>query len=131
MAKAFEINLTPQNDEWIKLIPTSSPQNIDIVMNKLIDAAINEGLLLEIISQSLTISDLAKFKTLYSKMQSKRIEYMTELEITPTQVERKKVIQSQPVESVIETDIPEELPVKPAAPNKGKKVSHGFDESTF
>lgn len=130
MAKAFEINLTPQNDEWIKLIPTSSPQNIDIVMNKLIDAAINEGLLLEIISQSLTISDLAKFKTLYSKMQSKRIEYMTELEITPTQVERKKVIQSQPVEPVIETDIPEELPVKPA-PNKGKKVSHGFDESTF
>ena len=130
MAKAFEINLTPQNDEWIKLIPTSSPQNIDIVMNKLIDAAINEGLLLEIISQSLTISDLAKFKTLYSKMQSKRIEYITELEITPTQVERKKVIQSQPVEPVIETDIPEELPVKPA-PNKGKKVSHGFDESTF
>ena len=130
MAKAFEINLTPQNDEWIKLIPTSSPQNIDIVMNKLIDAAINEGLLLEIISQSLTISDLAKFKTLYSKMQSKRIEYMTELEITPTQVERKKVIQSQPVEPVIETEIPEELPVKPA-PNKGKKVSHGFDESTF
>ena len=130
MAKAFEINLTPQNDEWIKLIPTSSPQNIDIVMNKLIDAAINEGLLLEIISQSLTISDLAKFKTLYSKMQSKRIEYMTELEITPTQVERKKVIQSQPIESDIETDIPEELPVKPA-PNKGKKVSHGFDESTF
>ena len=130
MAKAFEINLTPQNDEWIKLIPTSSPQNIDIVMNKLIDAAINEGLLLEIISQSLTISDLAKFKTLYSKMQSKRIEYITELEITPTQIERKKVIQSQPVEPVIETDIPEELPVKPA-PNKGKKVSHGFDESTF
>ncbi len=130
MAKAFEINLTPQNDEWIKLIPTSSPQNIDIVMNKLIDAAINEGLLLEIISQSLTISDLAKFKTLYSKMQSKRIEYMTELEITPTQVERKKAIQSQPIESDIETDIPEELPVKPA-PNKGKKVSHGFDESTF
>lgn len=130
MAKAFEINLTPQNDEWIKLIPTSSPQNIDIVMNKLIDAAINEGLLLEIISQSLTISDLAKFKTLYSKMQSKRLEYMNELEITPTQVERKKVIQSQPVEPVIETDIPEELPVKPA-PNKGKKVSHGFDESTF
>lgn len=130
MAKAFEINLTPQNDEWIKLIPTSSPQNIDIVMNKLIDAAINEGLLLEIISQSLTISDLAKFKTLYSKMQSKRIEYMTELEITPTQVERKKVIQSQPIESDIETEIPEELPVKPA-PNKGKKVSHGFDESTF
>lgn len=130
MAKAFEINLTPQNDEWIKLIPTSSPQNIDIVMNKLIDAAINEGLLLEIISQSLTISDLAKFKTLYSKMQSKRLEYMTELEITPTQVERKKVVQSQPVEPVIETDIPEELPVKPA-PNKGKKVSHGFDESTF
>lgn len=130
MAKAFEINLTPQNDEWIKLIPTSSPQNIDIVMNKLIDAAINEGLLLEIISQSLTISDLAKFKTLYSKMQSKRLEYMTELEITPTQVERKKVIQSQPIESDIETDIPEELPVKPA-PNKGKKVSHGFDESTF
>lgn len=130
MAKAFEINLTPQNDEWIKLIPTSSPQNIDIVMNKLIDAAINEGLLLEIISQSLTISDLAKFKTLYSKMQSKRIEYMTELEITPTQVERKKVVQSQPIESDIETEIPEELPVKPA-PNKGKKVSHGFDESTF
>lgn len=130
MAKAFEINLTPQNDEWIKLIPTSSPQNIDIVMNKLIDAAINEGLLLEIISQSLTISDLAKFKTLYSKMQSKRLEYMTELEITPTQVERKKVIQSQPVESDVETEIPEELPVKPA-PNKGKKVSHGFDESTF
>ena len=130
MAKAFEINLTPQNDEWIKLIPTSSPQNIDIVMNKLIDAAINEGLLLEIISQSLTISDLAKFKTLYSKMQSKRIEYITELEITPTQVERKKVIQSQPIESDIETDIPEELPVK-SAPNKGKKVSHGFDESTF
>ena len=130
MAKAFEINLTPQNDEWIKLIPTSSPQNIDIVMNKLIDAAINEGLLLEIISQSLTISDLAKFKTLYSKMQSKRLEYMTELEITPTQVERKKVIQSQPIESDIETDIPEELPVKPV-PNKGKKVSHGFDESTF
>lgn len=130
MAKAFEINLTPQNDEWIKLIPTSSPQNIDIVMNKLIDAAINEGLLLEIISQSLTISDLAKFKTLYSKMQSKRLEYMTELEITPTQVERKKVIQSQPIESDIETEIPEELPVKPA-PNKGKKVSHGFDESTF
>ena len=130
MAKAFEINLTPQNDEWIKLIPTSSPQNIDIVMNKLIDAAINDGLLLEIISQSLTISDLAKFKTLYSKMQSKRLEYMTELEITPTQVERKKVIQSQPIESDIETEIPEELPVKPA-PNKGKKVSHGFDESTF
>lgn len=130
MAKAFEINLTPQNDEWIKLIPTSSPQNIDIVMNKLIDAAINEGLLLEIISQSLTISDLAKFKTLYSKMQSKRLEYMTELEITPTQVERKKVVQSQPIESDIETEIPEELPVKPA-PNKGKKVSHGFDESTF
>lgn len=131
MAKGFEINLTPQNDEWIKLIP-NSPQNVDIVMNKLIEAAINDGMLLEIIAQSLTVSDLLKFKTMYSKMQLKRVEYMSDLEITPHHVERKKIIQTQIIETDEEEIIPEEINVKPIVQQpKTKKPNHGFDESTF
>lgn len=130
MAKGFEINLTPQNDEWIKLIP-NSPQNVDIVMNKLIEAAINDGMLLEIIAQSLTVPDLLKFKTMYSKMQLKRVEYMSDLEITPHHIERKKVVQTQIIETDSEEIIPEEITVKQTTPIKPKKPSHGFSEDSF
>ena len=35
----FEVDLTPQNEEWIKLIP-NAPKNMDIIINKLIEQAI-------------------------------------------------------------------------------------------
>ena len=131
--KLFEINLTPQNDEWIKLIPNAG-QNSDIIFNKLIDMAINEGLLLEVISQSLSNSDLAKFKTSYGKMQAKRAEYMAELDVTPMHVERKRIVQTQTVkieEEIQDADDYEESVETPKPINKEKKMSHGFDESTF
>jgi len=130
----LEIVLTPQNDEWIKLIPNQT-QNLNIVFNKLIDAAIGEGLLLEVISQALTISDLSKFKTSYARIQSKRAEYMADLEITPPHIERRKVVQTQSIEIDEEDIIPEDIkPVSTqsaASPKKEKKISHGFDESVF
>lgn len=129
--KKFEFQLTPQNEEWVKLIPNPT-QNIDIVFNKLIDASINEGLLLEVISQSLTVTDLSKFKTAYSKIQSKRAEHMADLEITPPHIERRKVTHTQSVEIEEEEIIPEELHIPPPKPvKKEKKISHGFDEQIF
>lgn len=130
MAK-FEISLTPQNDEWIKLIPNAGV-NTDIIMNKLIEMAVNEGLLLEVISQSLTVADLSKFRNSYAKMQAKRAEYMAELDVTPTHVERKRVVQTQTVEVEQEEIIPEAVAPKPKAQAKpAKKLSTGFDEDTF
>lgn len=133
--KKFELTLTPQNDEWVKLIPNAS-QNNDIVFNKLIEMAINEGLLLEVISQSLTVADLSKFRTAYSKMQSKRAEYMNDLDVQPMHVERKRVVQTQTVEvenEVVDADDYEEVVVtnKQKSVKKEKKMSHGFDEDTF
>ena len=133
--KKFELTLTPQNEEWIKLIPNAS-QNNDIVFNKLIEMAINEGLLLEVISQSLTVMDLNKFKNGYSKMQTKRAEYMNELEIQPMHVERKRVVQTQTIgveEEIQDADDYEEVveTPKPKPAKKEKKMSYGFDESTF
>lgn len=129
-AKKFEIVLTPQNEEWVKLIPNPN-QNMDIVFNKLIDSSINEGLLLEVISQSLTVSDLAKFKNAYAKIQLKRAEHMADLEISPPHIERRKVVQTQSVEVEAEDIIPEDIPAPTPTPKKEKKFSHGFDESTF
>jgi pyruvate formate-lyase activating enzyme-like uncharacterized protein len=137
MAKKFEVNLTPQNEEWIKLIP-NAVQNNDIIFNKLVEMAINEGLLLEVISQSLTVGDLSKFKTAYSKMQAKRAEHMAELDVQPMHVERKRVVQTQTVEvesEVVDAEDFEEVVEAPKPAKKEKKMSHGFgngfDESTF
>jgi len=127
--KKFEVTLTPQNEEWIKLIPNAT-QNSDIVFNKLIEMAINEGILLEVISQSLTVTDLSKFKTSYSKMQSKRAEYMSALDITPSHIERKRVVQTQSTGVEEEEIIPEEI-IPEKQSKKEKKMSHGFSESTF
>jgi len=133
MAKKFEIQLTPQNEEWLQLIPNHS-SNIDLIFNKLINSAINEGIFLEVISQSLTLNDLAKFKTTYSKLQSARAKHMLDLEITPTHTERKKIIQTQTIEVEKEEIIPEEIKVvipPKVAEKKEKKISHGFDEDSF
>ena len=142
MAKKFEINLTPQNEEWIKLIP-NAVQNNDIIFNKLIEAAISEGLLLEVISQSLTVGDLAKFKNGYAKMQTKRAEYMSELDVTPIQIERKRAtpqvpqVPQTPLQTVQPTETEQEeinqekvREISTLKPNK-RKMSHGFDEDTF
>lgn len=127
-SKKFEINLTPQNTEWFSLIPNPESNN-DIIFNKLFEMAINEGLMLEVISASLTVSDLSKFKSVYSKMQSKRAEFFNDMHITPTHTERKKVTQTISTEVEEETIIPEVIE-KPKADQK-KKTVHGFDESTF
>jgi len=123
--KKFEINLTPHNEEWIKLIPNPS-QNMDNIFNKLVDITKDDGLLLEIITQCLTVADLSKFKTAYSKMNAKRAEHVADLDINVVQVERKKPIQTQIVEQ-------EEIHQEPIKSNskKEKKMTHGFDESTF
>lgn len=130
-SKKFEINLTPQNEEWIKLIPNQT-QNNDIVFNKLIEMAINEGLLLEVISQSLTMGDLSKFKTAYGKMQTKRAGFLDELDVTPSHVERKRVVQTMSVE-VDEEEILPTVEIK-EPPKQKKKVAEkkvGWDEDTF
>lgn len=125
--KKFEINLTPQNEEWFNLIPNSETNN-DIIFNKLFEMAISEGLMLEVISSSLTVADLSKFKSAYSKMQTKRAEFFNDMKITPTQTERKKVTQT------ITTEVEEEE-IKPEVKEKSKPIAkpktHGFDESTF
>ena len=54
---------------------------------------------------------------------------MTELEITPHHVERKKLVQTQIVEVDQEDIVPEEISVK--QPQKTKKPSHGFSEDSF
>jgi hypothetical protein len=135
--KKFEINLTPQNDEWIKLIPNAS-QNMDNVVNKMISAAINEGLFLEVISQSLTLADLSKFKSAYARLQTKRAEHMADLEITPTHTERRKVVQTQTVEVDSEDIIPEDLPSQKQKSTQSsskkdtkKQLGHGFTEDSF
>lgn len=135
MAKKMEVNLTPQNDEWINLIPNAQ-QNLDIVFNKLIEMAINEGLLLEIISQSLTLNDLSKFKSSYSKIQAKRAEYMADLDVQPMHVERKRIVQTQTVEVEQEVQDADEIEVRQQKNHKPtKKVtkthSHGFEEDSF
>lgn len=121
--KKFEVILTPHNEEWLKLIPNPS-QNIDIIFNKLIDITKDDGLLLEIISHSLTVSDLAKFKNAYSKMNTKRAEHVAGLDLN--KFDPPKSIHPKIVDT-------EELPVEPKTTNskKEKKISHGFDESTF
>jgi len=129
MSKNFEINLTPQHEEWIKLIPNAS-KNMDIVFNKLIEYSMKDNILLNIISQTLTVADLQKFKNSYSKMQSKRAAFIDDLEIT------KKTTIKQ-IEMLDEPEIIEELePIKKETkisqkPKQSKKVSHGFDEDTF
>jgi len=127
MSKNFELDLTPQNEEWIKLIPNAT-KNMDIVFNKLVEMSINEGLLLEVISQSLTVTDLQKFKNTYSKMQTKRAGFLNELDVSSTQAERKKVTQTQTIE--VETEA--ETVSKPTKQKQKKEIkSHGFDEDTF
>ncbi len=129
--KNLEVNLTPQNQEWIKLIP-NTPINQDIVFNKLIEMAISEGLLLEVISNSLTVGDLSKFKNAYGKMQSKRAGFLEDLDVTPTHVERKTIKQTFVEEVETEEVDPKPTPKKivKKAPKKEVK-SHGFDEDTF
>ena len=125
MANKLEVNLTPQNQEWIKLIP-NSVMNQDIVFNKLIEMAICDGLLLEVISNSLTVGDLSKFKTAYSKMQSKRAGFLEDLDVVPTATERKKA------QTEVEVEVVENTPPKPVRKAKKPAVkSHGFDEDTF
>ena len=128
MSKNFEIDLTPQNEEWIKLTPNTT-KNTDIIFNKLIETAINEGLLLEVISQSLTLADLKKFKTTYGKMQTNRAGFLDELDVVPTHVERKKVTQTVIAEVEEETVAP--APPKKKTQPKKKPTTHGFDEDTF
>lgn len=130
MANKLEVSLTPQNQEWIKLIP-NAPVNQDIVFNKLIEMAINEGLLLEVISNSLTVGDLSKFKNAYGKMQSKRAGFLEDLDVTPTHVERKTIKQTFVEEVETETIDPE--PTRKVVKKASKKEvkSHGFDEDTF
>lgn len=117
--KKFEINLTPQNDEWVKLIPNPS-QNMNNLFNKLIDASIDEGLFLEVVAQSLTVPDLAKFKTAYSKLQTKRAEHIADLEMSSGQIERRKTV-VQPIEEE----------VVPTKKETKKTHSHGFTEDSF
>jgi len=126
MSKNFEVDLTPQNEEWIKLIPNAS-KNSDIIFNKLIEPSINEGMLLEIISQSLTLSDLKKFKTSYGKMQTNRAGFLHELDVTPTHIERKRVTQT--VTSELDEELIEPEPPKKTVKKVEKKV--GWDEDTF
>lgn len=128
MVNKLEVNLTPQNQEWVKLIP-NSVVNQDIVFNKLIEMAIIDGLLLEVISNSLTVGDLSKFKNAYSKMQSKRASFLEDLDVTMVQVERKKVVHN---ELVVEEEVEEvEEPKKVKKVVKKKPTTHGFDEDTF
>lgn len=125
--KKFEISLTPHNDEWVKLIPNPE-QNMDIIFNQLIDNSIRDGSFIEVISHKLTIADLSKFKTSYSKMNTKRAEHIAALDITSTQIERTgmdtKV--SEEVEELHEEDPPKKTIVK-----KDKKLTHGFLEESF
>ena len=129
MSKNFEVDLTPQNEEWIKLIPNAI-KNLDIVVNKLVETAINEGLLLEVISQSLTVQDLQKFKNSYGKMQTKRAGFLDELDVAPTHIERKKVTQTMVAEVEHEIVAPIIQKKKPAIAKK-KPTTHGFDEDIF
>lgn len=131
MAKKFEIQLTPQNEEWIGLIPNPL-QNVDILFNKLFDSAVNGGNFLEIISQSLTLNDLAKFKVAYNKMQQKRAEHIAGLDIGGQDKKNQMVveqIQQNTVEKEIFEDVKKTKEEKPA--KKEKKISHGFDEMEF
>lgn len=126
--KKFGINLTPQNDEWIKLIPNPN-QNMDFVINKLVSVCINDGTFLEIISQSLTLSDLSKFKLAYSKLQSKRAEHIADLDINSAQPERKKTptvnVDSDGFNEI--TKSPQPIIKKDAK----KQLGHGFAEDSF
>jgi len=130
MANKLEVSLTPQNQEWIKLIPNTTV-NQDIVFNKLIEMAISGGLLLEVISNSLTVGDLSKFKNAYSKMQSKRAGFLEDLDVTPTVTERKSIKQTFVEEVETETIDPE--PVRKVVKKSPKKEvkSHGFTEDSF
>ncbi len=127
-SRKLEVNLSPQNEEWINLIPNLI-QNGDIVFNKLIDMAINEGLFLEVISQSLTVSDLSKFKNAYSRIQAKRSAHMAELETTPLYTERKKSSNNDTFEGEEEIILEETKTLHHKKPEK--KMTHGFDEETF
>ena len=121
-AKKLELELTPQNEEWIKLIPNPT-KNLNIVLNRLIDVCMNDGMLLEVISQSLTVSDLSKFKTGYSRMQRKRAEHMADLDVSLPHIERKRLDDEEPS---MEVSSKEDLTTK-----KEKKISHGFTEEQF
>ena len=126
--KTFELSLTPQNEEWVKLIPNHT-QNIDIIMNKLIDTAISEGLMLEVISGTLTITDLRKFSASYEKLQSTRASFFEGLDIAPVHTERKKVTQT--VSTEIEQETIEAKPKKEKTKKENTKKAVGFDEDVF
>ncbi len=130
MTKKFEIDLTPQNEEWVKLIPNTE-QNQNLIFNKLIEMAINNGLLLDVISQSLTLSDLTKFKSAYSKMQSKRAEYMDGLDIGSMYVEKKRVISIPTTVEENNTIVRNDNLQKSENARKPEKKVSGFTESTF
>ena len=113
---------------------------MDILFNKLIDVSINEGLFIKIISQTLTVSDLAKFKTVYTKMNIKRLEHIADLKITPLQIEQKEMISTQIIEyddSLMTNTTKEEMftmdTIKEEieSPKKEKQQNHGFDEDSF
>jgi len=115
MSKKNEIilDLTPQNLEWIELIPFQN-KNIEIVFNKLLSTSIENSNFLEVISKTLNVSDLQKFKTSFLKMQNKRNEC---LEILKCPTESKNLLKENISEEKIEIDV--------------VKTPHGFAEDTF
>lgn len=131
-SKNFEIQLTPQNDEWVKLIPNSD-QNMHLIMNKLIEHCIDDGVFLAIISKSLTLADLIKFKSAYSKLHSKRMEYITALDIRLSQqLEVKKPIQMiEDIQPQIFIESSDEVSI-PTPPIQSKKANKsGFTEDAM
>jgi len=130
--KKIDLKLSPQNDEWMKMIPNIA-QNRDIILNKLIEVSINDGLLLEIISQSLTITDLSKFKDIYTKMYTERAQHISDLENPSIHIERKKKIHVEKTEVYDDISCSDgnPIPLKAKQITTQEKNSNGFDEQTF
>lgn len=123
--KKFEVKLTPQNEEYVNLIPNLT-LNLDIILNKMIDAAVEDGTLLSTTTTSLNVNDLSRFKSSYEKLQSKRKSYMDALEVTLPYTKRS-------VADVYEEDVYEVVdePVERLPKVKEQKLSHGFTETDF
>jgi len=86
MAKAkdtLSIKLNPQNEEWIGLIPNQT-KNLDNFFNKLIEESVRSGDFIRIITETLSITDLQKFKVSYTRLNSKIEKCLEELEVEKT-----------------------------------------------
>lgn len=129
--KKIEFIVMPQNEEWINLIPNME-KNKDIIFNKLIELAVNDGLILDAVAASLTVADLFKFKASYSKMQSKRAEFFDEVGATnrAPKVSKRQSKIDETVESEVEAAQEQTIPVQPIK-KEVKKMTHGFDEDSF